>query len=74
MDRSKDFRFGMLIIEQKQNILIWSKNVLIASKSFPFWPKNSGTKQSNLILSGNCLGQNRTFLIIQKLIDRNKTF
>jgi hypothetical protein len=26
------------------------------------WPKNSGTKQSNLIWSGNCLGQNRMFL------------
>ncbi len=51
-----------LLSEQKQNIFIWSINVLIASKSFPFWPKNSGTKQSNLIWSGNCLGQNRTFL------------
>ncbi len=55
-----------LLSEQKQNILIWSKNVLIASKSFPFWTKNSGTKQSNLIWSGNCLGQNRTFLYNSK--------
>ncbi len=51
-----------LLSERKQNILIWSKNVLIASKSFPFWPKNSGRKQSNLIWSGNCLGQKRMFL------------
>ncbi len=59
--KAKHFDLVRLLSERKQNILIWSKKIFIASKSFPFWPENSGTKQSNLIWSGNCLGQNRTF-------------
>jgi hypothetical protein len=38
-DKAKQFDLVCLLSEQKQNILIWSKNVLIASKSFPFGPK-----------------------------------
>ncbi len=66
--------------EQKQNVLVWSafyrnesktywfgpKNFFIASRSFPFWAKISGTKQSNLIWSGNCFRQSRTFLFNPK--------
>jgi hypothetical protein len=46
-NESKTFQFGPITLERKQNILIWSKIIFIASRSFPFWPKSSGTKQSN---------------------------
>ena len=63
MDRSKNFRSGMLIIGTKAKhfdlVQKCSNRKQILSL---FFPKNSGTKQSNLIWSGNCLGQNRTFL------------
>ncbi len=42
LERSKMFWFG-------------SKIFCIKSRSLPFWPKNSGTKQNYLICSGNCL-------------------
>ncbi len=42
------------------------KKFFVASRSFPFWPKNSGTKQTIFILSGNCLRQSRTFLFNPK--------
>jgi|LakMenE01Jun11ns_1017448.scaffolds.fasta_scaffold9474344_1 hypothetical protein len=38
------------------------QKIYIASRSFPFLPKNSGTKQSNLIWSVNCLRQCRMIL------------
>ncbi len=64
----KDKRFDLvcLLSERKQNILIWYIKNCIASRSFLFWPKNSGTKQSNLIWSGNFLRQSRTFLFNPK--------
>ncbi len=55
-----------ILLEQKQNILIWSKIIFIASRSFLFWLKNSGTKQNNLIWFVNYLRQSRMFLFNPK--------
>ena len=74
------FRYRSLLSEWKQNVLVWSayyrnesktywfvpKNFFFASRTFPFCSKNSGTKQSNLIWSGNSLRQSRTFLFNPK--------
>jgi hypothetical protein len=55
-----------LLLERKQNSLIWSQKIFNSRRSFPFWPKNYGTKQSNLICSGNYLWQSRKFLFNPK--------
>jgi hypothetical protein len=47
--KTKRFHLVRIQSERKQNILIWSKIIVIASRLFLFWPKNFGTKQSNLI-------------------------
>jgi hypothetical protein len=76
------------ISKRKQKVLIWFayylnegktfwfglKFFFIASRSFPFWPKICGTKQSNLNCSGNCQRQSNTFSLIQKLTNRSKRF
>ena len=62
MDRSKNFRFGMLIIGTEAKHFDLVQKCSYRKQIVLFWPKNSGTKQSNLIWSGNCLGQNRAFL------------
>ncbi len=64
--KAKRFDLVCLISERKQNILIWYIKYCIGSRSFSFWPKNSGMKQSNLIWSGNCPRQSRTFLFNPK--------
>ncbi len=62
-NESKTFSFGPLTIETKaKHFHLVPKNF----RSFLFWPKTSGTKQSNLIWSGNCLRQIRTFLFDPK--------
>ncbi len=62
-NESKTFWFGLLSIgtKAKNFDLVWYQQIFIASRSFSFWPKNSGTKQSNLIWSGNCLDRSKTF-------------
>jgi hypothetical protein len=65
-NESKRFDLVCSLSERKQTLLIWYIKNCVASKSFSFWPKNSGTKQSNLIWSGNCLRQSRTFLFNPK--------
>ncbi len=66
-NESKTFWFGLLTIGTKaKHIDLVQKKFFFASRSFPFWPKNSGTQQSNLIWSRNCLRQSRKFLFNPK--------
>ncbi len=60
------WRYRFLLSERKQTILIWYIKNCIVRKSLSFWPKNSGSKRSNLIWSGNCLRQSKTFLFNPK--------
>jgi hypothetical protein len=85
---AQTFRYRCLLSERKQNVLIRSMQDLNGSRplwfgpkfffskvgSFPFWPKDSGTKQNNMFWSRNCLRQRGTFLFNPKVRDRIKTF
>ena len=46
--------------------MVWSEFFYIKSSSLPFWPTGSGTKQTNLICSRNCLMRSGTFLCNKK--------
>jgi hypothetical protein len=66
-NESKSFSFGPLIIGTKaKHFHLVPKIFFITSRSFPFCPKTSRTKQSNLVWSGNCLRQSRMFLFDPK--------
>ncbi len=60
-NKTKHFDLVRILSEQKQNILIWSKIIFIASRSFLFWSKNSGTKQSNLTWFAYYWNKSKTF-------------
>ncbi len=60
-NESKTFWFGLLTIGTKAKHFDLVHKKLFCTKSFLFWPKKSGTKQSNLIWSGKCPRQSRTF-------------
>jgi len=64
--KAKRFDLVRLRSERKQNALVWSEFFCIKSSSFPFWPKSSGTKRTNLIWSRNCLRRSGTFLCNKK--------
>jgi hypothetical protein len=72
--KAKTLDLVCLLSEQKQNILIWSKMFLSQANWFGFGPKI--LVQSKAIWFGLeiVLGKIERFYIIQKLIDRNKTF
>jgi hypothetical protein len=65
-NESTTFWFGLLIIGPIAKYFDLVHKNCIASKSFSFWPKNSGTKQTNLIWSGYYPRQSRTFLFNPK--------
>jgi hypothetical protein len=73
-DKAKQFDLVCLLSEQKQNILIWSKNVLIASKSFLFGPKILVRRKAIWFGLEIVLGKIERFFIIQKLTDRKQNF
>ena len=62
LGQSKAIWFGLLIIRTKAKHFDLVQKCSYRKQIVSVWPKNSGTKQSNLIWSENCLGQNRTFL------------
>ncbi len=64
--KAKRFDLVHLLLERKQTFWFGTKKKNSASRAFPFWPKNSGTKESNFIWSGNCLRLSRTFLFNPK--------
>jgi hypothetical protein len=63
-DWNKTFWFGSLIIGTKAKHFDLAQKFFITSMSFLFLSKNSETKQSNLVWSGNCCRQSRTFLFL----------
>ncbi len=84
--QSRTFLFNPKTNRSKRKVLIWSpyyrnesktfwfgkKKSFLASRSFPFWLKNSGTEQSSLIWSGSFLGKLERLYLIQKLKDQSK--
>ncbi len=73
-DKAKQFDLVCLLSEQKQNILIWSKNVLIASKPFPFGPKILVRSKAIWFGLEIVLGKIERFFKIQKLTIESKAF
>ncbi len=65
-NKSKTFWFGLLSVGTKAKHFDLVKKSFLATRSFPFLLKNSGTEQSSLIWSGSCLRQIRTFIFNPK--------